>query len=272
MTQATHQTSGIRPYAVITGGSRGIGAEYARALAARGYNLFLVARDEARLEVVTRTLTARYRIDADYAVLDLSQPEAAQRLYTAARAHHAFTHLLINNAGFGLYGPFASLPLPQIQNMLRLHVDTVTESLRLFLPSMLEAQTGTIINVASVAGFFSIPYMAEYAATKAFLISFSEALAEEIRSSGVRIQVCCPGYTDTEFHRTAGVAPPHPLRAQSVQQVVAASLRALETGRVRVTVGWQGRLADLISRAVPRPWLVRLVGNHIRDRIMKVHP
>ncbi|RMH34653.1 MAG: SDR family oxidoreductase [Nitrospirae bacterium] len=258
------KASSFRPLAVVTGASRGIGAEYARALAERGYNLLLVARDQARLETVATTLSAQYAVDIELELLDLSQPGAAQRLYSAASARAPHTRLLINNAGFGLYGPFVTHPLSKVQEMLRLHINTVVESIRLFLPSMVEARTGAIINVASVAGFFSLPYMAEYAATKTFLITFSEALAEEVRPFGVHIQACCPGYTATDFHRTAGVSCSYPLPAQCVQHVVAASLRALHTSRVCVPVGWQGRILRLVSRLMPSSLVSRM--SHIVTR------
>ena len=152
---------------------------------------------------------------------------------------------------------------PQIHQMLHLHMKTVVDSTRLFLPSMIEQQSGAIINVSSVAGFFPIPFMAEYAATKAFLISFSEALAEEVRGSGVTIQVCCPGYVQTDFHQTAGTQPQNPLKAQTSLEVVQASLRGLDKGKSRVVVGWQGRLTDFVSRFFPRTLLIRIAGDRV---------
>ena len=250
-----------KPFAVITGASRGIGAEYARALARRGFNLLLVSRDQKKLQELIIEIRKEHQIEIDAEVLDLSQLDAGHKLFIAAQQRRPVVDLLINNAGFGMFGDFATMPLPRIQEMLHLHVTTVVDSTRLFLPNMIERQSGGIINVASVAGFFPIPYIAEYAATKAFMISFSEALAEEVRSAHVSIQACCPGYTDTDFHRTAGVNPRSPLRAQSVQEVVEASLRGLDARRTRVTVGWQGRLTDFISRYMPRTLLIRLAGN-----------
>lgn len=261
------QTSSRRPFAVITGASRGIGAEYARALAARGYDLLLVARDKVQLEAMAKTLSARYDVNVDKEFLDLAQPDAAERLYTAASIRAPLTHLLINNAGFGLYGPFVTHPLSKIREMLRLHIQTVVESIRLFLPSMIEARTGAIVNVASVAGFFPLPYMAEYAATKTFLIAFSEALAEEVRPFGVHIQACCPGYTATDFHRTAGVTPYHPLPAQSAHQVVTTSLRALDTNHSCVPVGWQGRILRFVSRLLPSSLILRMSSIVTRNRL-----
>jgi short-subunit dehydrogenase len=246
-----------RPFAVITGASRGIGAEYARALAARGYDLLLVSRDKDRMQSLASELVGCHRTTVEHEVLDLGEPEAAHRLYVAARGRRDVVNLLVNNAGFGLFGPFVHMPMPRIQEMLRLHVNTVVETLRLFLPDMIERRTGAVINVASVAGFFSVPYFAEYSATKTFLIAFSEALAEEVRPFGVHIQVCCPGTTESDFHRTAGFRPHSPLGSQTPAEVVARSLARLGRRPSLVMTGWRGRLVGTLSRCLPRRVLVR---------------
>jgi len=243
------------PFAVITGASRGIGADYARALAARGYDLLLVARDRDRLGRLAGELTGRCPVSVETAVIDLAQPDAANRLFVAARERRPTLDLLINNAGFGLFGPFVDQPMARIQEMLRLHVNTIVESIRLFLPGMIERQAGGVITVASTAGFVPIAYLAEYAATKAFLITFSQALAEEVRPFKVGVQVCCPGSTITDFHETAGSKPRNPFRAQTSEEVVAASLKALGRGPTVVTTHWSGALVDRLGRWVPRAWL-----------------
>lgn len=259
-------TEGAAPFAVITGASRGIGAEYARTLAARGHDLLLVSRDRRRLAQLASELTGRHSVAVSVEVLDLSEPEAAQRLFVAARSRCDVVDLLVNNAGFGLFGDFVNMPMARIQEMLRLHVNTVVESVRLFLPGMIERRAGGIINVASTAGFFPVPYLAEYAATKSFLIAFSEALAEEVRHSGVRIQVCCPGSTETDFHQTSGFKPKSPLRTQTVTEVVTASLAALERGPTMATIGWQGRFLVWVSRHLPRTFLIREAAKRMRPR------
>ncbi|MEW6545072.1 MAG: SDR family oxidoreductase [Nitrospirota bacterium] len=258
----SHSTT--NPFAVITGASRGIGADYARALAARGYDLLLVARARDRLERLASELAGRFPVAADVAVLDLALPEAANRLFTAARERRPATDLLINNAGFGLFGPFAEQPMPRIQEMLRLHVNTVVESIRLFLPGMIERRSGGIINVASTAGFMPLAYIAEYAATKAFLITFSQALAEEVRASNVRVQACCPGSTITDFHETAQFKPRNPFKAQTSMEVVAVSLAALDRGPAVVTTNWSGALVDRLGRWVPRRLLARGAASWMR--------
>lgn len=261
-----NETVPTKPYAVITGASRGIGAEYARALAARGHDLLLVARDRDRLEGLAAGLADRYGIEAGWEALDLAQPDAGHRLYAAARARRPYLDVLVNNAGFGLCGPFVDMPAPRLQDMLRLHVNTVVESVRLFLPGMMERGSGTIITVASTAGLMPVPYLAQYGATKAFLVSFTEALAEEVRGSGVRLQACCPGSTDTDFHATAGYMPKDPVRIDSPAEVVSTSLSALSRGRVTVTVGLRGRLLAALSRWGPRGFLLRATARFMKPR------
>ncbi|MDH3771107.1 MAG: SDR family NAD(P)-dependent oxidoreductase, partial [Nitrospirota bacterium] len=216
-------------FAVITGASRGIGAEYARALAGQGYDVLLIGRDKARLQAMQQELQGDAQGGIWVEVLDLSQPKAAETLFALTRSYRSEVSLLINNAGFGEYGDFAGMPMAAINNMLQLHITTIVESIRLFLPAMLSRKQGAIITVASVAGFFPIPYITEYAATKAFLIAFSEGLARETKNQGVTIQVCCPGFTDTDFHQTAGHQPKQVFFAQSPQQVVQTSLQALHS-------------------------------------------
>lgn len=242
----------MNPFAIVTGASRGIGAAYARLLASRGYDLLLVSRDETRLTHLSRELETNHRVQAHVFIADLAQPAAAHQLFVESRQYRQTPEMLINNAGFGLYGEFVSHPLPRIQEMLQVHVQTVVESIRLFLPGMIERGSGSIINVASIVGMLPIPYFAEYAATKAFLVSFSEALAEEVRATGVCIQACCPGQTETDFHASAGLRPPTRLPMQTAAQVVHTSLAALSNKRPVVTIGWQGWLAALVMKWFPR--------------------
>lgn len=254
----------LNPFAVVTGASRGIGTAYAHVLANQGHDLLLVSRDETRLTHLARELKANHGIQAHVFVADLAQPDAAHQLFVESRQYRQTPDVLINNAGFGLYGEFISHPLPRIQEMLYVHVRTVVESIRLFLPGMIERRSGTIINVASIAGLLPIPHFAEYSATKAFLVSFSEALAEETRDTGVVIQACCPGQTETDFHNTAGYRPPGLLPVQTADQVAHVSLAALPNKGPVVTIGWQGKLTALAIKWLPRTFLVKSVGRITR--------
>jgi uncharacterized protein len=244
------------PLGVITGASRGIGAAYARALAQKGYDLLLVARDKECLDQVARELERTFDIVVVQEYMNLAEAGSGRTLFHKAMALDRPVSLVIHNAGFGWYGPFTHMPPSQVSDMIDLHIRHVTESTRLFLPSMIRQGKGAIINVASTAGFLPIPYMAEYAATKAYLIAFSEAVSWEVRSSGVTVQVCCPGYTDTDFHAAAGHRPRHMWSSQSADQVAETSLRALDSRKVVVTIGWQGCIAYWASRWLPRQFLM----------------
>jgi short-subunit dehydrogenase len=240
--------------AVITGGSRGIGEAYARQLAARGYALHLVARDAERLAQVAGEIRAKHRVAVEEIALDLAQPDAAERLYAeVCRRRAAPVDLLVNNAGFGLVGEFADMPMPRVQDMMALHLMTVTKLIRLFLPEMRARRAGAIINMASVAGLLSLPYRSLYAATKAFMVNLGAGLAVEARPHGVLVQTCCPGYTATEFHARAGVKVPRaPGGCQTADEVVAESLAGLDRRREFVVTGWRNRLLVSGLKMLPR--------------------
>lgn len=251
-----------RPFALLTGASQGIGAEYARLLASQGHDLLLVARNEANLTHLSRELETKHNIQAHILSLDLSQPDAANQLLTESQKYRQTPNILINNAGFGLHGEFISHPLPRIQQMLHLNIQAVVESIRLFLPGMVERGSGTIINIASIAGMCPIPYYAEYAATKAFLLSFSQALSEEVHETGVLIQACCPGQTQTSFYDSAGSPPSKLLPVQTATQVARTSLAALTKKHpvTTVTIGWPGKLVILLTKWFPRMTLIKAIG------------
>jgi short-subunit dehydrogenase len=255
-----------RPFAVITGASRGIGAAYARQLAAQGYDLLLVARDKGRLEQLTTDLR-RTGAGVEHEIVDLAEPNAAHRLYALARQQGRTLDLLVHNAGFGLYGPFVDMPMSRILEMLRLHVNMTVESTRLFLSDMIQRRRGAIIAVSSIAGLFPVPYLAEYAASKAFLISFCVALAEEARPHGVTVQVCCPGTTETDFHATARFRSRYRLGSDSAERVAAVSLAALRSGRSCVTIGWKGTFLALLSRWAPQAWTARRAAKFLQPSI-----
>ena len=158
--------SNERPFAVVTGASRGIGAEYARALAAKGYDLLLASRSGPLLDRLAADLGAQYGVQVSWEVLDLAEPDAAHRLFAGACRLRSHTDLLVNNAGFGLYGHFTEMPMARLEEMIRLHVNTVVASMRLFLPPMIERRLGAIINVASVAGLLPVPYLGQQACTR----------------------------------------------------------------------------------------------------------
>jgi short-subunit dehydrogenase len=217
--------------AIVTGASSGIGEAFAHALAARSVDLLLSAlpADEARLREIARELSSQHKIRAEVAACDLAEPDAATRLKCAADALGFEPDTLVNNAGFGVTGPFESVPFEQHLAMVRLNVEAVAALTALYLPGMAAKGNGNIINVASTAGLAPVPYFAIYAASKAFVLSLSQALWAEYRHRGVRIVAVCPGPVRTRFHeRSLGQAVNSNL---STEQVAATAFEALERDR-----------------------------------------
>src|SRR5512139_623800 len=194
-----------QPIALITGASAGLGVDFARQLSAKGKRLVLVARRKDRIEALAAELGNARAVAAD-----LSLPDAADRLMTEIAAHGEHVDLLVNNAGFGLAGKIAELDAKRQRQMIDLNCGALVELAHAVLPSMIDRKQGHILNVASTAAFQPGPGMAVYFATKAFVLSFSEALHEEVRKDGVVVTALCPGPTGTEFGEVAGWKPAGP--------------------------------------------------------------
>lgn len=240
---------------VITGASAGLGADFARQLSARGKRLVLVARRKDRLETLASELG-----NARAVGIDLGEPGAAGRLVADVAAQGEEVDCLINNAGFGLWGRFANLDGARQRQMIDLNCGALVELCHAVLPAMLERGEGAILNVASTAAFQPGPGMATYFATKAFVLSFSEALHEEVAKAGVRVTALCPGPTATEFGAVAGFKGNgafDKLSATSAD-VVAAGLRALDSNRAVAIPGLVNKLGAQGQRFFPRA-LVRKV-------------
>src|SRR6476646_4480129 len=184
---------------LITGASSGIGAAFARKFAALGRNVLLVARSEDKLIALCNELGRVSGIRAQYVAMDLTEADAASRLLEETRKRDLEVEMLVNNAGFGSMGEFAKLDLATELEIIDLNVKSLVDLTYRFIEPMRERRQGTIINVASTAAFQGVPFMATYAATKAFVLSFSEALSEENRPHGIRVLALCPGVTDTNF-------------------------------------------------------------------------
>lgn len=249
---------------LITGASSGIGEAFARALAARGDNLLLVARSEDKLISLCNELGRAHGVGCQQFAVDLSEEGAGGLLFAEAVGRGLEVETLVNNAGFGSMGEFASLDLHRELNMIELNVRALVELTHLFLAPMRERKRGSIINVASTAAFQPVPFMATYAATKAFVLSFSEALWEENRALGVRVLALCPGVTETNFFAAGKMERP-PFRAsQTPEQVVATALRALEHGRSHVVSGWFNYAQTEAQRLVSRSFVARFIGRTMR--------
>ncbi len=254
---------------LITGASGGIGEEFARQLAARKHNLVLVARSEDKLAVLANETGRAHGVTVAPLAFDLTTEDAPRKIFDELARRDLEIDLLINNAGFGSLGEFTSFDAERDLRMIDLNIKALVALTHLFIRPMRERGAGAIINVASTAAFQPVPFMATYAATKAFVLSFSEALAEENRAHGIKILALCPGATDTNFFNAAEGERP-PMRVlQTPAEVVATALRALERGQSHVISGWTNFLATEIQRFVPRSLVTRVAGKAMRSAYMK---
>ncbi len=249
-------------WTVITGASSGIGAEMARIFAARGYSLVLTARRHERLEALADEIQKAHGTRVEVMALDLEDREAPQDLVDMLHDQGIVVHTLVNNAGFGLRGNFATLPVERQLAMIDLNVGALTALSRLLLPGMLERGRGGILNVASTAAFQAGPYMAVYYATKAYVLSLSEALHEEAKSRGVTVTALCPGSTESEFSATADVEYSRVYRPSimSAAEVARIGVEGYEAGKAIVVTGAANWLGALGAKFLPRSVIRRIAG------------
>lgn len=238
---------------LITGASGGIGYELAKLFARGHFNLVLVARNADKLTRVANELQP-CRITVKTVALDLSSVSAPKFLFDQLQRENLSVDVLVNNAGFGAYRDFAEMPESEILGQIDLNIRALTEMTRLFLPAMIARRSGKILNVASTAGFQPGPLMAVYYATKAYVISFSEAIANELRGSGVTVTCFCPGATHTGFANRAGIEQSRLFQfgAMSAQRVALDGYRALMKGQTLAVSGAFNWLVAESTRFVPR--------------------
>jgi len=253
--------------ALITGASSGIGEVFARRLAAREENVVLVARSEERLAALCNELErAHAGVACQHVALDLSEADAPRQLFEETGRRGLEVETLVNNAGFGSMGDFTKFDIERDRQMIELNVTALVALTHLYLPPMRARRRGAIINVASTAAFQPVPYMATYAATKAFVLSFSEALWEENRAYGVKVLALCPGTTDTNFFAAAQGKQPPPGITQTPAEVVETGLRALARHQSHVVSGWGNFAVVAAERLMPRSLLTRIAGRVVRRR------
>lgn len=249
---------------LITGASSGIGEAFARALAARGHNLLLVARSEEKLIRLCSELGRTSSIHCQQFTLDLSKPGSTSKIFEETKNRGLEIDLLINNAGFGSMGEFATLDLAYELDMIDLNIRSLVEMTHRFLQPMREKKSGAVINVASTAGFQPVPYMANYSATKAFVLSFSEALWEENRPYGIEVLALCPGVTETGFFAASQIQKP-PLRtSETPEQVVETALRGLKRRKSSIISGAPNKFMVASERFIPRSLVLRIIGSVMR--------
>jgi short-subunit dehydrogenase len=251
------------PIALITGASGGIGLEIATILAAQGHDCVLAARNGEKLAELGTRLTTAHRVRTLPLAIDLSRDDASAHLY-AQMADHGFAEVdvLVNNAGFATFGLFAATGLASEAEELHVNVVALTMLTKLIVPGMLARKRGKILNVGSTGSFISGPYMATYCATKNYVLSFSEALAEELRGSGVTVTCLCPGPTASGFQARAGMTD-SPLVAGAklpdARGVAAFGVKAMQAGRTLAIPGAGNRIVPLLVRVLPRWIIPRLV-------------
>ena len=243
------------PIALITGASTGIGRELAFLAAADGYDVVLVARTSASLETVAAEIAAKTARKTYVFPSDLSQPNAPRELYDAIAKAGLTIDVLVNNAGFGLLGKFWELPEGQQMQMVQLNMGALTHLSRLFLPGMIERRAGYILNIGSTAGFQPGPLMAIYYATKAYVMSFSEALHNEARQFGVNVCCLCPGATRTKFQKRANMTGTKLFEGSHVMtaaEVARIGWKAMKQGKSTVVAGRLNATMAFLTRFAPR--------------------
>jgi len=247
-------------WALVTGASSGIGADFARELAARGMHLVLVARREERLRALAEELARAHGVRTRIVAADLAQADAPRALHERLRGEGVAVDVHVNNAGFGVYGAFLDVPWEREREMIEVDVVALLHLTKLFARDMRERGFGRILEVASIGAFQPSPTYAAYSAAKAFVQSFGEALACELRGSGVTVTVVSPGVTETEFFSVAGQQRSlfQRLTVMPSAKVARIGVRAMERGRPLVVPGFANALTAWSMRLLPRRWQTSL--------------
>ena len=247
---------------IVTGASSGLGAEFARQLAARGSNLVLVARRADRLETLAEELTLAHGVTVTAIARDLGQPDAGRTLRAELESRGIHATGLVNNAGFGTHNTFSDEDPDRLQDMIALNVGALVDLSRAYIDQLTSAGTGVLINVASLLGFQPTPYLAVYGATKAFVLSFTESLWEETRGTGLRVLAISPGAMETEFYDAAGSqSADYGAKRATPQDVVRIALKTLDRRSGPPSVITNGRAIAMAGRFLPRRHVVRFMGS-----------
>ena len=241
-------------WALVTGASSGLGADFARELAARGCHVVVVARREDRLKQLAGELETRHGVQTRVVALDLGAPDAARELFDRLRADGVAVDVLVNNAGFGVYGPLLEIDWAREHQMLELDIVALVHLTKLFAAEMAARGSGWVLQVASIGAFQPTPTYASYSAAKSFVLSFGEAIAHELRPKGVRVCTVCPGVTATEFLAVAGQKLTLYQRFSMMQSpaVVKSAVAALLRGKTSVVPGLGNKIAAFSVRFMPR--------------------
>ena len=251
-------------WALVTGASAGIGWSLAEQLAAGGANLVLTARRTDRLQKLAADLSAKHGIKAEVFAADLAQPGAPREIYAFTTGRGIEIELLINNAGFGVFGYIHEDDESRLLEMVQVNCSAVVHLTRLYTPAMVQRRHGDVMIVASTAAFQAVPFIAAYAATKAFDLIFAEGIAEELRPFGVRVCALCPGSTTTEFQQVAQ-QPDRAFRvAETADKVARVGLEGLAAGKICVISGARNNLMVEAERLAPRRFIARMAAKMMR--------
>ncbi len=246
--------------ALVTGASSGIGYELAKRFARNGHNLVLVARDRVRLESLAAALRRDHAVEVLVITQDLALASSPEAVYREVRERGIRVAYLVNNAGFGMNDAFLDMPLQTILGMIQVNIGSLTHLTKLFLPDMVDRKFGRVLNVASTAAYTPGPFLAVYFASKAYVLSFSEAMAEEMKGTGVTVTALCPGPTQTEFAERAGMTHAALFRfgAMTAHDVAATGYRAMMAGRASIISGLANRALVSSIRFFPRAWVTKI--------------
>jgi uncharacterized protein len=239
----------MKEWALITGASSGIGLELARVFATNGHSLILIARTASRLNQLAQELKAKHGIEAKVLTKDLSQPNAAREIFEALR--DTPVSILVNNAGFGSFGPFAGTELRAQTEMIHVNITVLVELTHWFVQPMLARGNGRVLNVASTAAFQPGPSVNVYYASKAFVYSFTYALAHEVRGKGVTVTALCPGSTRTDFFQRAGMRMKKSWPQMDARKVADAGYDGLMNGKRVVIPGIMNKIASFFAKRLP---------------------
>jgi uncharacterized protein len=257
-------------WALITGASSGIGRALAYTLAARGYNLFLTGRNEPALRQVASHCREQFKLATQVQIADLADTQATDALIDALSTDDRVFEILVNNAGFGVQGPFRRTALNTELDMVHVQLDAMLKLTKALLPGMVARRRGRILNVASVYSFAPVAFQAVYAASKAFLLSFSAALSEELKGSGVTVTALCPGLTQTEFRVRAGIPEKNKAAGASAEVIAEIGVSQTLKGKLIIVPGFPNRLFAFLARRLPFALVLCIV--RLINKVRGVNP
>jgi hypothetical protein len=246
-------------WAIVTGASSGIGRALALEFAAGGFNVLLTGRNKTALADVAKECSTRFRVDTEIVAADLSKTDSIDRLIAAILAKPVRYEILVNNAGFGIHGDFASSDLEQELQLLQVQLTAPLKLTKAVLPTMISNRSGKILNVASVYGFAPVPYQSVYSACKAFLLSFSTSLRNELDGTGISVTVFCPGITQTEFRSRAGISENRKGSGMTAEAAARIAYTGTLRGKSVVVPGIANRMFVLASRILPGAFFAKVV-------------